>query len=105
MGVSREQAIDIAVGFYAGGQAAVIRSRSELADVQADAALVLTHVTYSGDAPEFDVRGPQEGPGWWVSFEELWREGEGWGPAHIEPSGGLVRVCEATGAVFRPTLL
>ena len=105
MGVSREQAIDIAVAHYAGGQSAVVRSRDALADVRVDAALVLTHVTHTGDAPGFDVPGPQVGPGWWVAFEELHRVATGWEPPDFHPSGGLVRVCESSGAVFRPTLL
>jgi len=106
MGVSREQAIGIAVRRYSRGRAEVIRSRAELAGVRGDVALVLTHATHSSAAPEFDVPGPQTGPGWWVAFEELWREpGGGWGPSHIHPSGGLVRVCEATGAVFAPVLM
>ena len=105
MGINREQAIEIAAGFYSRGSTTVIRLRSELVGLRVDVALVLTHVTYSGDVPEFDVPGPQIGPGWWVAFAELWRKGECWEPADTHTSGGLVRVCEETGAVFRPTLL
>lgn|GEM_PF-5339965 len=96
MGISREQAIELAVRFYSRGRAEVVRSRAELAGVRGDIALVLTHATHSSANPEFDVPGPQSGPGWWVFFEELWREeGGGWGPPHIHPSGGGFRVCEA----------
>lgn len=105
MGVGREQAIDIAVAHYGGGRAEVVRSRDALATVRSDAALVLTHVTHSGDATEFDVQGPHTGPGWWVAFEELHRAAGGWEPPDIHPSGGLVWVCESSGAVFRPALL
>jgi hypothetical protein len=106
MAISREQAVAVAIDFYAsGGGVAVVQSLSELVDVSGNMVFVLARVTYSGEMPEFDVRGPQEGSGWWVAFEELWREGENWEPAHIHPSGGLVRVCEATGAVYQPTLM
>ncbi|HEY1188720.1 MAG TPA: hypothetical protein VGE74_13785 [Gemmata sp.] len=105
MGVSREQAIELAVRFYSRGRAAVIRSRAELARVRGDIALVLTHATHSSANPEFDVPGSQSGPGWWVAFEELCRQGERWGPPDIHPSGGFVRVCEATGSLFQPSLM
>ncbi len=105
MSVSREQAIDIAVAYFSGGTTAVVLSRSELTGVRADTALVLTHIFYSGDAPWLDVPGPQTGPGWWVAFEGLCRTERGWESPDIHPSDGLVRVCESSGAVFRPGLL
>ena len=80
MRVGREEAIDLAVHFYSHGRTEVVRSRGELAGVRGDHALVLLRATHSADNPEFDVPGPQDGPGWWVAFEELWREAGQWGP-------------------------
>src|SRR5262249_55078368 len=40
--------------------------------VRAEVVLVLSRVRHSSEAPEFDVTGPQQGPGWWVFFDELW---------------------------------
>lgn len=105
MAVSREQAIELAIGSYTADGHAVVRSRDELPGVRADSVLVLSHVTHSADIP-FGLR-PSDGGGpcWWVAFEGLERTDGVWGPPDFHPSGGLVRVDAVTGELCHQSLL
>ena len=105
MGIDRESAIELAARFFSNQWVEVVRSRADVAGVRGDIAFVLDRVEYSLGDTDWGP-GSQPGPGWWVMFEELRRHEDGdWGLSPIDPSGGSVRVCEVTGALFMPTCM